>query len=141
MGARSALDRRPGTKRLRCLLPADAQGIADGSPRGAGPSGLIDVMPDQLVRQVVEPLGGEHGFAEVNQRVPARVLCVDVPDEVIEPDRLGCHSPTVGLALAPCQPTGAGAGRGRTVARAVTAAAMASTVKLSTAALGTRDLG
>ncbi len=71
---------------LRGLL-GDAHALADLGPRRPRLAGLVDEMPDEVVGDLAEGLGGEHGVGELLQRFGVHLL--DDIDEVVEADGVG----------------------------------------------------
>jgi hypothetical protein len=65
-------------------LFGDAHTAADVGPRRAGPPGLVDEVPDEVVGQLAELVGDEHGVGQPLQRVAVGVLTLDMVDEVVK---------------------------------------------------------
>ncbi len=75
---------------LRGLL-GDAHALADIGPGGSRAAGLVDEMPDQMVGDLAEMLGGQDGVGELIQWLGVHVL--DRGDQLVEADgiRDGCR--------------------------------------------------
>ncbi len=71
---------------LRGLL-GDAHALADLGPRRPRPAGLVDEVADEVVGDLAEGLGGQHGVGELIQRFGVHLL--DDADEVVEADGVG----------------------------------------------------
>ena len=73
-----------GTNRFCAACLVTPMLATDLGPGRAGPAGLVDEVPDQVVGVVGELLGDEHGVGEVGQRVAVRVRGAHRGDEVVE---------------------------------------------------------
>ena len=65
-------------------LFGDAHALPDQRPRGAGPTGLVDEVPDQVVSQLAEVVGDRGRLGQVVQGGSLRVGGPDLGDELVE---------------------------------------------------------
>ena len=87
-------------------LLRDAHRPPDVGPRGAGPPGLVDEVPDEVIGQLAEVIGGDHGAGQLLQLVV--VDLADGGDEVVEADGRrdrGGHATTIGCRRVRRQPS------------------------------------
>ena len=71
---------------LRRLF-GDTHALADLCPRGAGSTGLVDEVADEVVGHLAKCLGGQHGVGELIEGLVVHLG--DDVDQVVETDGVG----------------------------------------------------
>ena len=104
-----------GDESLLGGLFGDAHALADVGPGGSRAAGLIDEVPDQVVGDLAQMLGGQHGVGELVQHVGVHPF--DGVDQLVEADGIGDgrrfgHAVNSRLTQGGCQPR-VDAGRAR----------------------------
>jgi hypothetical protein len=92
----SGLRRGLGDETLLGGLLADAHALPDLGPRRPGPAGLVDEVADEMVGELAELFGGEHGGREMLQGMPVRMRGLHVVDEVVQACGKLIHASTLG---------------------------------------------